>query len=172
MSAPMRITLRAGERIYINGAVLRAERKLSFELLNNASFLLENHIIQAEEATTPLRQLYFALQTLLIEPGSEVAKTAYACIFAATQVSFSTTDVVVGLRLVGRLADAGRIYEALKTLRNLFAVEAAILETETFTRQQEATQEQHDGREQHRTDGERDGFDFRSERGERRKQHG
>ena len=57
----MRISLRAGERIYINGAVLRAERKLTFELLNNASFLLENHIIQAEEATTPLRQLYFAL---------------------------------------------------------------------------------------------------------------
>ena len=70
MSAPMRISLRAGERIYINGAVLRAERKLTFELLNNASFLLENHIIQAEEATTPLRQLYFALQTLLIEPAS------------------------------------------------------------------------------------------------------
>ena len=65
MSAPMRISLRAGERIYINGAVLRAERKLTFELLNNASFLLENHIIQAEEATTPLRQLYFALQAAL-----------------------------------------------------------------------------------------------------------
>ncbi len=158
MSAPMRISLRAGERIYINGAVLRAERKLTFELLNNASFLLENHIIQAEEATTPLRQLYFALQTLLIDPASETAKGAYSCIFTATQVSFSTTDVVVGLRLVGRLVDGGRIYEALKTLRSLFAVEDAILEAENYANRKEATQELNDGREQHRTDGERDGF--------------
>ena len=107
MSTPMRISLRAGERIYINGAVLRAERKLTFELLNNASFLLENHIIQAEEATTPLRQLYFALQTLLIDPTSSTARDAYVRIYAATRVSFSTTDVVVGLRLVGRLVDGG-----------------------------------------------------------------
>jgi flagellar protein FlbT len=165
----MRISLRAGERIYINGAVLRAERKLTFELLNNASFLLENHIIQAEEATTPLRQLYFALQTLLIEPGSETAKSAYVCIFTATQVSFSTTDIVVGLRLVGRLADSGRIYEALKTLRSLFAVEATILESDAFASKQDATQEQHDGREQHGTDDQRDGVELVQEQ---RKQYG
>src|SRR5882724_4591173 len=161
MRAPMRISLRAGERVYINGAVLRAERKLTFELLNNASFLLENHIIQAEEATTPLRQLYFALQTLLIEPGSETAKSAYVFMFTATQATFSTTDVVVGLRLVGRLADAGRIYEALKTLRSLFAVEATILTSRFLTLQKiDVTQEQHDGREQHGTDDQRDRVGF------------
>jgi flagellar protein FlbT len=160
----MRISLRAGERIYINGAVLRAERKLTFELLNNASFLLENHIIQAEEATTPLRQLYFALQTLLIEPGSETAKDAYTSMFTATQGTFSTTDVIVGLRLVGRLADAGRIYEALKTLRSLFAVEATILTSGvTHTPQPVAAEEQHDGREQHGTDDQRDSVEFLEE---------
>jgi flagellar protein FlbT len=170
MRAPMRISLRAGERIYINGAVLRAERKLTFELLNNASFLLENHIIQAEEATTPLRQLYFALQTLLIEPGSETAKSAYVFMFTATHATFSTTDIVVGLRLVGRLADAGRIYEALKTLRSLFAVEATILTEETVSLQQPvATQEQHDGREQHGADEQRDGVELVQEQ---RKQYG
>jgi len=170
MSAPMRISLRAGERIYINGAVLRAERKLTFELLNNASFLLENHIIQAEEATTPLRQLYFALQTLLIEPGSETAKSAYIFMFTATQATFSTTDIVVGLRLVGRLADSGRIYEALKTLRSLFAVEATILTKETLTLQQpDATQEQNDGREQHRAAEQRGRVEFPPEQ---RKQYG
>ena len=165
----MRISLRAGERIYINGAVLRAERKLTFQLLNNASFLLENHIIQAEEATTPLRQLYFALQTLLIEPGSETAKSAYVCMFTATQASFSTTDVVVGLRLVGRLAEAGRIYEALKTLRSLFAIEAAILESDAFARKPNATQEHYDGREQHGTGEQRDSVELVKEQ---RKQYG
>lgn len=161
MSAPMRISLRAGERIYINGAVLRAERKLTFQLLNNASFLLENHILQAEEATTPLRQLYFALQTLLIEPGSETAKSAYVFMFTATQATFSTTDIVVGLRLVGRLADSGRIYEALKTLRSLFAVEATILTSGTSPLQKpEVAQEQHNGREQHGTGDQRGGVEL------------
>jgi flagellar biosynthesis repressor protein FlbT len=156
MSGPMRISLRAGERIYINGAVLRADRKLTFELLNNAHFLLENHILQAEDATTPLRQLYFALQTLLIEPMSNTARDAYVRIAAATRETFSTTDVVVGLRLVGRLVDGGRIFEALKTLRSLFAVEATILTAATHTNYRDALQEQHDGCEQHDTDEQRD----------------
>jgi flagellar protein FlbT len=169
MSAPMRITLRAGERIYINGAVLRADRKLTFELLNTASFLLENHIIQADEATTPLRQVYFALQTMLIEPSSKLARDAYARIYAATLASFSTSDVVVGLKLVGKLADGGRIYEALKTLRSLFAVEAAILQPETGTPSQVPIEEQYNGREQHDTREQRGDAEVG---GERLKQYG
>ena len=152
----MRISLRAGERIYINGAVLRADRKLTFELLNNANFLLENHILQAEDATTPLRQLYFALQTLLIEPMSNTARDAYVRIASATRETFSTTDVVVGLRLVGKLVESGRIFEALKTLRSLFAVEATILTGATHANHQDAIQEQDDGREQHGSDQQRD----------------
>lgn len=53
MSRPLRLSLRAGERIYMNGAVLRVDRKVSLELLNDASFLLEAHVLQAEAATTP-----------------------------------------------------------------------------------------------------------------------
>ena len=52
----MKIGLKAGERLFINGAVIRAERKTNIELLNDAVFLLEAHVLQPEEATTPLRQ--------------------------------------------------------------------------------------------------------------------
>ena len=51
----MNITLRAGERLYLNGAVIRLDRKATIELLNDAAFLLETHVIQASEATTTLR---------------------------------------------------------------------------------------------------------------------
>ncbi len=44
----MNITLRAGERFFINGAVIRIDRKASIELLNDVTFLLENHVMQAE----------------------------------------------------------------------------------------------------------------------------
>ena len=34
MSRTMRLSLRAGERVWINGAVVRAERKTTLEILN------------------------------------------------------------------------------------------------------------------------------------------
>jgi flagellar biosynthesis repressor protein FlbT len=55
------ITLRAGERFFINGAVIRIDRKATVELLNDVTFLLENHVMQAKDATTLTRQVYFAV---------------------------------------------------------------------------------------------------------------
>jgi len=40
VSKSMHISLRPGEKLYLNGAVLRADRKMSLELLNDATFLL------------------------------------------------------------------------------------------------------------------------------------
>jgi flagellar biosynthesis repressor protein FlbT len=64
----MNITLRAGERFFINGAVIRVDRKASIELLNEVTFLLENHVMQPDEATTLVRQIYFAVQIMLMDP--------------------------------------------------------------------------------------------------------
>ena len=47
----MLLKLRAGEKLYINGAVIKVERKATIELLNDATFLLEAHVIQPDEAT-------------------------------------------------------------------------------------------------------------------------
>lgn len=147
MSVPIKISLKAGERIYINGAVLRAERKLTFEILNSATFLLENHILQAEDAISPLRQLYFALQTVLIDPSSATAFDTYRGMQVATEKTFTTTDVVIGLRLVARLAEQNKVFEALKTLRSLFAIEQSILEGRARASASPAEQEEIDGRE-------------------------
>jgi flagellar protein FlbT len=68
MKSSLRISLKAGERIFINGAVLRVDRKVALEFLNDVTFLLENHVLQPEQATTPLRQLYFIVQMMLINP--------------------------------------------------------------------------------------------------------
>ena len=57
MKSTLRISLKAGEKIFINGAVLRVDRKVALEFLNDVTFLLENHVLQPEEAKTPLRQL-------------------------------------------------------------------------------------------------------------------
>ncbi|MGL2349569.1 flagellar biosynthesis repressor FlbT [Helicobacter pylori] len=37
----MYLTLKPNEKIFINGAILRVDRKVTFELLNDVTFLLE-----------------------------------------------------------------------------------------------------------------------------------
>lgn len=120
----MRLQMRAGERLYINGAVLRFSRRAEVELLNDAAFLLEAHVMQEEQATTPLRQLYFMLQTMLIDPDSRRAVAAlFSQSHAQALTAFDERAVIDGLEEIAALAAEGRIFEAMKRLRGLFAAE-------------------------------------------------
>lgn len=124
----MHISLRAGERLYVNGAVLRADRKVSLELLNDVTFLLESHVLHAEQTTTPLRQLYFIVQMMLIEPAKAAeARRMFDQIHAGLLSSFENEAVLGGLGRVRDLVSAGRVFEALKAIRSLFPMEDAIL---------------------------------------------
>lgn len=124
----MHISLRAGEKIYINGAVLRADRKVSIELLNDATFLLEAHVMKVEDASTPLRQLYFIIQIMLMNPTDSLAAREMFRKSIRMTIDVSENAVLVaGLRTVRTLVDANRIFEALKAVRALFPVEAEIL---------------------------------------------
>ena len=128
MNKSMNISLRAGERIYLNGAVVRVDRKVSLELLNDVVFLLESHVLQPEQTTTPLRQLYFVLQAILMDPkNGEAALQLFRDVHASTMTSFSSDLVVSGLRTVGELVDAERVFDAMRAVRSLFAVEETIL---------------------------------------------
>ena len=124
----MNITLRAGERLYINGAVIRVDRKATIELLNDVTFLLENHVMQADEATTPLRQIYFAVQVMLMDPSATTAATTLSrrLIESALQ-AFVSPAIVAGLRTISGQIDRGRNFEALKALRALFAIEEKVM---------------------------------------------
>lgn len=124
----MHLSLRAGERIFINGAVLRVDRKVSIELLNDATFLLENHVLQVDDATTPLRQLYFVVQAILIDPSSaDKALAVFRDLFAATLESFTNSEISQGLKSVAEMVEAGRPFDALKIIRGLYPVESAVL---------------------------------------------
>src|ERR1700734_3241670 len=122
----MNITLRAGERIYINGAVLRIDRKATLELMNDATFLLETHVMQAEEATTPLRQIYFAVQVMLMDPASahNTAQLAASLISKASE-AFESQQIRAGLAGVSELIGRSRYFEAMKALRAMYPFEKA-----------------------------------------------
>jgi len=124
----MHISLRAGDRIYINGAVLRVDRKVSVELLNDATFLLAAHVMKVEDATTPLRQIYFIIQIMLMSPtGSGEAREMLAGAVASTVAASQNAALGAGLRGIEELVESNRIFEALKAVRALFPIEAEIL---------------------------------------------
>lgn len=131
MSQGLKITLKGGERIYINGAVLKMDRKVGIELLNDATFLLEQHILQPEGATTPLRQLYFMVQMMLIDPALHAkARDMAAETIVALKDTTSNEDIRNGLNDVSRSLVADRTLEALKRIRALYPTEAACMKAE------------------------------------------
>jgi flagellar protein FlbT len=124
----LRIFLRPGEKVFLNGAVLRADRKVSLEVLNDVSFMLESHVLQAEETTTPLRQLYFLIQAILINPAeAEQARSLYREFYEALSEAVSNSQLKLGLAAIDVSMSQERTFEALKLIRQLYPVEEEIL---------------------------------------------
>ena len=124
----MRLSLRGGEKLYINGAVLSVDRRVSIELLNDVTFLLETHIMQASDASTPLRQLYFIVQLLLMEPAAAPeTRSTFDAMLRAEQRAFSDPVILAGLRSVEECVAVGRPFEAMRALRSLFSRESDII---------------------------------------------
>jgi len=132
MKRSMQLSLRAGERLYINGAVLRVDRKVTIELLNDATFLLENHVLQIEDATTPLKRLYFVLQTMLMDPATaQETLKLFQQIFDLVPCSYSTKpdeSFLAALQKVRNLVEEGRPFEAMRMLRGLYVDELPLLD--------------------------------------------
>ena len=95
----MNITLRAGERFFINGAVIRIDRKASIELLNDVTFLLENHVMQAKDATTLTRQIYFAVQIMLMDPTAAASAAPLAAsLIESAMGAYRSPELTAGLK--------------------------------------------------------------------------
>lgn len=120
----MRLSLKAGERIFINGAVIRSERRVTIELLNDATFLLESHVMQLEDANTPLKQLYFIIQSMLITPDtSDVTKVTVLTLIPPMLANYRDESAVKGLEQIRAFVEDNRPFEALRVLRGLFYLE-------------------------------------------------
>ncbi|MET0407024.1 MAG: flagellar biosynthesis repressor FlbT [Hyphomicrobium sp.] len=124
MAGGLKITLRAGERIFINGGVLRVDRKVSIELMNDVIFLLEQHVMTPEETTTPLRQLYFMIQMMLMDPALHM-KASMMARESVSNLLASITDahILKSLKEIEALLDSDRPFDALKKVRALLPTE-------------------------------------------------
>ena len=128
MKNTLKISLKPGEKIYLNGAVVRVDRKVTLELLNDVQFLLESHVLQMEEANTPLRQLYFILQVMLMNPtGANDAYDMFRRSLPLMIASFSDPEITGTLKHIDRMVSEGHVYDALKAIRGLYPLERMAL---------------------------------------------
>jgi flagellar protein FlbT len=97
---------------------------VTIELMNDATFLLETHVMQAQDATTPLRQIYFVVQVMLMDPASarSTAQLAHSLIGKALG-AFDSTQIRAGLEAVSELIGRSRYFEAMKALRAMYPLE-------------------------------------------------
>jgi flagellar biosynthesis repressor protein FlbT len=124
----MQIHLKKGEKIYINGAVIKADHRCSLELLNNATFLLENHVMQAEKAETPIKQIYFVVQTMLIDPeNAPITRELYWHLSGCLHATIQNPLLIKGLASADGCVKNQRYFDALKILRGLFEIEDRLI---------------------------------------------
>lgn len=122
----LRISLRDGEQVIVNGAMIRSVGRTSLCVENQAAVLRGRDLMRAEEATTPARRLYFACITAYLEPA--VGVEHHDAIIAALReaVAGATTPIAqAACAAFAHRVATGEYYRALGECRVLMRLEAA-----------------------------------------------
>jgi len=86
------------------------------------TFLLENHVMQAEDATTPVKQLYFVVQTMLMDPANAgMTAELYKHLSFRVQQEADSETVKSAIDMADKKVSDGRYFDALKHLRSCFS---------------------------------------------------
>ena len=69
---PLKLSLKPGEKFVLNGAVVQnGDRRSALLLQNKASVLREKDIMQAEEANSPARRIYFPVMMMYLDQSAD-----------------------------------------------------------------------------------------------------
>lgn len=123
------LELRQGETMIVNGAPIRFRTKTRLELTAHARFLFGKQIMPPEEADSPARRIYYALQTAYIGADDErprglaAARELIAAFNSATSSGLAREILDRALAA----AEADDCYQALKLTRRIMRHEDAVL---------------------------------------------
>ncbi len=123
------LELRQGDMMVVNGAAIRFRSRTRIELTAHARFLFGRQIMSPQEADTPARRIYFALQTAYIgdeQERREGLTEALGLIEAFKAVTTSATASAI-LDAALACARADKCYHALRLARRVVRHEDAVL---------------------------------------------
>lgn len=120
----LRIALKDGERLVVNGAVVRAVGRTVLAFDSKAAILRARDMITVREATTPARRLYFACMTAYTDIDRRVAlqDEVVEALRAVVGTMTSPEARAAAAAFAHRIA-AGDHYRALADCRALMALE-------------------------------------------------
>lgn len=122
MKNPFKVSLKANEKIYVNGAVLRFDRRISVEFLNDVNFLLEAHVMQLEDAVSPMQQFYYIIQLMLMAPdNARMSKIVYTQHLTLLRAIHDERVAGQQLDAIDRLVGIGKYYDAMRFIRRFDA---------------------------------------------------
>jgi flagellar protein FlbT len=123
------LELRPGEAMIINGALVRFRTRSRIELMAKARFMFGKQIMAPEQADTPARRIYFALQTAYV--GGERERTDGLAAAHELIVAFKAATTSALAREILDRAEAAaagdNCYLALKLTRRIINHEDTVL---------------------------------------------
>jgi len=123
------LELRQGEVMIVNGAPLRFRTKTRLELTSKARFLFGKQIMAPDQADSPARRIYFALQSAYIGSEDERPQGLSAARALITEFKAATTSALAREILDRALlaAESDDCYQALKLTRRIIRHEDTVL---------------------------------------------
>ena len=124
---PLKIDLKPGDKIIVNGAVLEnAGGNAKVLIHNEASILRGKEVMTEKERTSPAAHIYFALQCAYAFPDKVNEYMGQFTTLAEDFMIASPSSATIIGEIV-RLADEGMMYKALKMSQKLLAHEKELM---------------------------------------------
>ncbi|MDG2522440.1 flagellar biosynthesis repressor FlbT [Caulobacter segnis] len=122
---PLKLSLKPGERFVLNGAVLQnGDRRATVILQNKASVLREKDIMQASEAVTPARRIYFPVMMMYLDEGGlEAHYDEFVRRMSEFMGAISNPTVLADCVTISKHVLAKEFYKALMLSRRLIEYE-------------------------------------------------
>jgi flagellar protein FlbT len=125
---PLKIDLKPGDKIIINGAVLQNAGSNAKLLIHNESAILRGKEIMTEkDVTSPAAHIYFALQCAYMFPDKLDHYVGQFSRFAEEYLAASPSSATLISEIVDHV-QAGGLYKALKSCQKLMKHEAKLME--------------------------------------------
>mgnify|MGYP001175461767 CR=1 FL=1 len=124
---PLRISLKANERLIVGGAVVRnGPTRCDLLIENDVPILRGKEVLSLDEATSPCRRIYFAIQLMYVDPEhhADHQKLYLQLVREVVEASPSTT---AQLAEISERIGAGQYYQALKLARKLIGYEEDLI---------------------------------------------
>jgi flagellar protein FlbT len=128
---PLTIDFRSGDKLIINGSVIENGGAATKLLVHNKSAVLrQSEVMSVEEATTPAKRIYFALQCAYIFPDEANKHVNDYQMLARDFLAASPSSAPLIGEITTLVVD-GEVYKALRKVQKLLEHESQLLASVT-----------------------------------------